>query len=60
MILQTFDSHDYPTDPMVALYQNYIRYTLTNHFIRRSSTAAGIPKIRELFWSRITQSFFFK
>ncbi len=32
MILQTFDSHDYPTDPMVALWQNYIRYTLTNHF----------------------------
>jgi hypothetical protein len=32
MILQTFDSHDYPTDPMVALYQNYITYTLTNHF----------------------------
>ena len=32
MILQTFDSHDYPTDPMVALYQNYILYTLTNHF----------------------------
>ena len=32
MILQTFDTHDYPTDPMVALWQNYIRYTLTNHF----------------------------
>jgi len=32
MILQTFDSHDYPTDPMVALWQNYITYTLTNHF----------------------------
>ncbi len=32
MILQTFDSHDYPTDPMVALWQNYILYTLTNHF----------------------------
>jgi hypothetical protein len=33
MILQTFDSHDYPTDPMVALWQNYIIYTLTNHFM---------------------------
>lgn len=32
MIMQTFDSHDYPTDPMVALWQNYIMYTLTNHF----------------------------
>jgi hypothetical protein len=32
MILQTFDSHDYPTDAMVALWQNYIYYTLTNHF----------------------------
>ena len=35
MILQTFDSHDYPTDPMVALWQNYITYTLTNHFKNR-------------------------
>ncbi len=33
MILQTFDSHDYPTDPMVALWENYIIYTLTNHFM---------------------------
>jgi hypothetical protein len=32
VILQTFDSHDYPTDGMVALWQNYIIYTLTNHF----------------------------
>ncbi len=32
MLLQTFDSHDYPTDPMVALWQNYITYALTNHF----------------------------
>jgi hypothetical protein len=33
MILQTFDTHDYPTDPMLALWQNYIIYTLTNHFL---------------------------
>jgi len=32
VILQTFDSHDYPTDGMVALWENYIIYTLTNHF----------------------------
>ena len=32
VILQTFDSHDYPTDGMVALWENYINYTLTNHF----------------------------
>ena len=32
VILQTFDSHDYPTNDMVALWQNYITYTLTNHF----------------------------
>jgi hypothetical protein len=32
VILQTFDSHDYPTNGMVALWENYINYTLTNHF----------------------------
>jgi hypothetical protein len=32
VILQTFDSHDYPTDNMIALWENYIIYTLTNHF----------------------------
>ena len=33
MLLQTFDSHDYPTNDMIALWQNYITYTLTNHFL---------------------------
>jgi hypothetical protein len=33
MILQTFDSHDYPTNDMIALWNNYIIYTLTNHFL---------------------------
>jgi len=33
VILQTFSSHDYPTNDMVALWQNYIVYTLTNHFL---------------------------
>jgi hypothetical protein len=33
VILQTFDSHDYPTNDMVALWENYINYTLTNHFL---------------------------
>ncbi len=32
VLFQTFSSHDYPTDEMVALWQNYITYTLTNHF----------------------------
>jgi hypothetical protein len=32
VILQTFSSHDYPSDAMVALWQNYITYTLSNHF----------------------------
>ncbi|MFH1524163.1 MAG: hypothetical protein ABIF04_04295 [Chloroflexota bacterium] len=32
VIMQTFDSHDYPTNEMVALWENYIIYTLTNHF----------------------------
>ncbi len=33
VILQTFDSHDYPTNDMVALWENYIDYTLRNHFL---------------------------
>ena len=32
VIVQTFASHDYPSDAMVALWQNYITYTLSNHF----------------------------
>jgi hypothetical protein len=32
VLFQTFSSHDYPTDPMVNLWENYITYTLTNHF----------------------------
>ena len=32
MILQTFSTHDYQETKTVALWQNYIIYTLTNHF----------------------------
>lgn len=32
MILQTFRSHEYHHDDMVALWQNYIDYTLRSHF----------------------------
>jgi hypothetical protein len=32
MILQTFSSHDYRSSQVVPLWQNYITYTLTNHF----------------------------
>ncbi len=32
MILQTFSSHDYQETKTVALWENYIVYTLTNHF----------------------------
>jgi len=32
VLFQTFSSHDYPSDPMVTLWENYITYTLTNHF----------------------------
>ncbi|MEA4908386.1 MAG: hypothetical protein GYA17_20465 [Chloroflexi bacterium] len=32
MIFQTFSSHDYRYDQVVPLWQNYIMYTLTNHF----------------------------
>ncbi len=38
---------------------NAVTYTLTNHFISRSTSPTGHAQIRELFWSRITQSFFF-
>jgi hypothetical protein len=32
MVMQTFSSHDYQQDKTVALWQNYIYYTLMNHF----------------------------
>jgi hypothetical protein len=32
VILQTFRTHDYPSDEMFLLWQNYIKYALTNHF----------------------------
>jgi hypothetical protein len=32
VLFQTFDTHDYPSDKMTALWQNYIMFTLTNHF----------------------------
>jgi hypothetical protein len=32
MILQTFSTHDYQETKTVALWENYIIYTLTNHF----------------------------
>jgi hypothetical protein len=32
VLFQTFSSHNYPTNDMIALWENYINYTLTNHF----------------------------
>jgi serine/threonine protein kinase len=32
MVLQTFSTHDYLKDIMLPLWQNYIIYTLTNHY----------------------------
>ena len=34
-LLQTFSTHDYPSDKMIALWQNYINFTLTNHFTNK-------------------------
>jgi hypothetical protein len=34
MILQTFDTHDYDPYMTKALWENYITYTLTNHFLK--------------------------
>ncbi len=33
VIVQTFCNHDYHQDQIVALWQNYIHYTLKNHFL---------------------------
>jgi LPS-assembly protein len=38
---------------------NAATYSFTNHFIQSSPSATGLTNIRELFWSRITQSVFF-
>jgi len=32
VIFQTFDTHDYKYNDMIPLWQNYVTYTLTNHF----------------------------
>jgi hypothetical protein len=32
VIFQTFSSHNYPTNDMIALWENYIINTLTAHF----------------------------
>jgi hypothetical protein len=32
VLLQTFATHDYSESNMIALWQNYIYYTLANHF----------------------------
>ncbi len=33
MIVQTFSDHDYHEDQIVPLWENYIHYTLKNHFL---------------------------
>jgi len=33
VILQTFSNHDYRYNEIVPLWQNYIHYTLKNHFL---------------------------
>jgi LPS-assembly protein len=38
---------------------NATTWSITNHFIRSSSTPTGLTQITDLFWSRITQSMFF-
>lgn len=32
-LLQTFATHDYVRDDIIRLWQNYVYYTLTNHFL---------------------------
>ncbi|MGC8856861.1 MAG: hypothetical protein ACP5QU_08685 [Anaerolineae bacterium] len=32
MVIQTFSTHDYKSSIMIPLWQNYIIYTLTNHY----------------------------
>lgn len=39
LVLQTFRSHEYHHDDIVALWQNYIDYTLRNHFVHTGQTA---------------------
>ncbi len=33
LVLQTFDTHEYSREDMLKLWQNYVYYTLTNHFV---------------------------
>ena len=32
VIIQTFSDHDYRQEEIIPLWQNYIHYTLKNHF----------------------------
>ena len=58
---QTSVTRNYPlfegVQPIAGV--NAVTYSLTNHFIRSSSTPTGLTQITDLFWSRITQSLFF-
>ncbi len=33
LVLQTFDTHEYSREDMLKLWQNYVYYALTNHFV---------------------------
>lgn len=33
LVLQTFDTHEYSREDMLKLWQNYVYYSLTNHFV---------------------------
>jgi len=33
VVFQTFDTHDYKIKDMIPMWQNYVTYTLTNHFL---------------------------
>jgi hypothetical protein len=33
VIIQTFSDHDYDQGDIIPLWQNYIHYTLKNHFL---------------------------
>jgi hypothetical protein len=36
VIVQTYSTHDYKEGEVIALWKNYMRYTLTNHFLQQN------------------------
>jgi len=49
LVLQTFDTHEYSREDMLKLWQNYVYYTLTNHFVYTQNNLFTTSKVFKTF-----------